>query len=156
MQRLIWFIYSYFQSFNVLLKTFIIFFFNSNKKVLVKKLTKIKNILLIISAQERLGVVSKQKEIYQYRHWYRPKWVEKYRHIGYRQKSNIVHPYFISRNSDFITRNCEFISHNFVKNSQNCEIKSRNNLFFIFISGRKRASIVMVIVVVCYLLFTYI
>ncbi len=41
------------------------------------------NNLFIISAQERLGVVSKQKEIYRYR----PKLDEKYR-----QKSNIVHP----------------------------------------------------------------
>ncbi len=46
---------------------------------LVKKITKI-----IISAQERLGVVSKQKEIYRYRY---QKWVEKYR-----KKSSIVHP----------------------------------------------------------------
>ncbi len=51
--------------------------------------TKLK-IFCLISAQERLCVVSKQKEIY--RHRYRPNWVEKYRHIGYRQKSNIVHP----------------------------------------------------------------
>ncbi len=43
-----------------------------------KSYTKITNILLIISAQERFGVVSKQKEIYRYR----PKWV---RNIGYRQ-----------------------------------------------------------------------
>ncbi len=71
-------------------KTFIIFYLILTNKLLLK--TYIKNILLIISAQERLGVVSKQKEIYRY--WYRPKWVEKYRHIGYRQKSNIVHPYF--------------------------------------------------------------
>ncbi len=43
---------------------------------LLTNLTKMKNNLFIISAQERLGVVSKLKEIYQYRH--RPKWVEKY------------------------------------------------------------------------------
>ncbi len=61
-------IYSYFQS---TIKNLHYCFILTNKFI---KLTKLKNILFIISAQERLGVY-KQKGIY----WYRPR-VEKYRH----------------------------------------------------------------------------
>ncbi len=39
-------------------------FISSDKYAFAQKLTKIKNDLLIMSAQERFGVVSKQKEIY--------------------------------------------------------------------------------------------
>ncbi len=35
------------------------------------------------------------------------------------------------------------ISHNSVKKRQNCEIKSRNNLFLFFIQWQKRASIII-------------
>ncbi len=73
-------------------KNFIIAYLILTNKFLLKTNQNKKNILLIISAQERLGVVSKQKEIYRYRYQYQPKWVKTYRHIGYRQKSNIVHP----------------------------------------------------------------
>ncbi len=59
-------------------KTFIIVYLILTNKFLLKRTKILKNILLIISAQERLGVVSKQEEIYRYR----TKSVEKYQHIG--------------------------------------------------------------------------
>ncbi len=34
------------------------------------------------------------------------------------------------------SQNCEFVSRNYEKKSQNCEIKSRNNLFYFLFSGR--------------------
>ncbi len=69
-------------------KIFIIFYLILTNKFLLKR-TKIKNILQIISVHERLGVASKQKEIYRYR----LKLVEKYWYFGCRQISIIVHPY---------------------------------------------------------------
>ncbi len=36
-----------------------------------------------------------------------------------------------------MSRNCEFISRNYEKKIQNCEIKSRNNLFYFLISGNE-------------------
>lgn len=52
-----------------------------------------KNNLFIIPTQER-GVMSIQRKIYIFVHiGYRYKLVKIYRHIGYWQKSNIVHPY---------------------------------------------------------------
>ncbi len=56
-------------------KTFIIVYLILKNKFLLKTN---QNEKLFAFAQERLGVVSKQKDIYRYR----PKLVEKYRHIG--------------------------------------------------------------------------
>ncbi len=56
-------------------KTLIIVYLILKNKFLLKTNQKEK---LFAFAQERLGVVSKQKDIYRYR----PKLVEKYRHIG--------------------------------------------------------------------------
>ncbi len=69
-------------------KIFIIFYLILTNKFLLKRTKKKK--LLIISVHERLGVASKQKEIYRYR----LKWVEKNIGISDVAKLSIImHPY---------------------------------------------------------------
>ncbi len=68
-------------------KTFIIVYL-----ILKNKLKTNQNENLFAFAQERLGVVSKQKDIYRYR----PKLVEKYRHIGKIQyRASLIYIYIL-------------------------------------------------------------